>query len=197
MTEMVEKEPSDPWERLPQETHKAWHAFVAYRTLEGRARSIRKAYRAHTGRQDAKDNPSSWDQWAKRNRWVERCAAWDAHQDEIRREARENAIRAMENQHAQLAEQMLAVVRAEISKLGRRVQDQLQRLQANPQDTVALRPVVATKLLADMAATATRIERQARGEADTLLGIGGNAAGMTYGELILKSVKAGSGGETP
>ena len=67
--------PRHPWDRLPDESPKAYTAFLAYRDC-GPDRSIPRAagvadaypggYRHHW-----------WKRWSTQYRWVSRCEAWD------------------------------------------------------------------------------------------------------------------------
>lgn len=88
-----------PWERLEDETSKAYGAFLLFRDL-GYGRSVRRAYRAYleaTGRQkspkvSANVSPS-FRRWVERHAWRERAEAWDLHELEGREAALEDAKR--------------------------------------------------------------------------------------------------------
>ena len=66
------------WDRQPDETARAFEAFVVYRDL-GANRSIRK-----TGEKLSK-NCTTLAEWSSKYDWVKRAAAWDAEQDRIAR----------------------------------------------------------------------------------------------------------------
>ncbi len=87
--------------RLPGESAKAWAAFVAYRDL-GPSRTLDAAgwqlHGAQTGRKRGATGRIR--SWAKKWRWRERAAAWDAHTDVIRRQAATKRIIAEIENHA-------------------------------------------------------------------------------------------------
>jgi hypothetical protein len=70
---------SRPWDRLPDETDKAYTAFRAYLDL-GRGRSIDKAFHAaHMGNSKSKRSQPHWSAWSSRFNWVDRARAYDKH----------------------------------------------------------------------------------------------------------------------
>ena len=73
----VEIEP-ELWERQPEETARAFEAFVIYRDM-GANRSIRKTA------QQLNKNCTTIAEWSSKYDWVKRVAAWDAEQDRIAR----------------------------------------------------------------------------------------------------------------
>jgi hypothetical protein len=77
---------SEPWDRRPDETIKAFRAFVAFRDA-GPDRSVPATYRQVTGRLSAKQAGGGWNVWASKHEWHERAAAWDAFMDRERRAA--------------------------------------------------------------------------------------------------------------
>lgn len=87
------------WERQPGESAKAFAAWCHYRDL-GPGRSLALAYaewrRGSGGSGDAAKAAGYWQEWSAKYEWVARAAAYDAHLEEIRRLAREDAIRTME-----------------------------------------------------------------------------------------------------
>ena len=85
------------WTKLSNEGNDAFTRFECYRTLEGK-RSIGRAYRAYivlTRGQAELDRrkadskwaltgyPIQWANMAKRNHWIERASAFDAHQHDL------------------------------------------------------------------------------------------------------------------
>lgn len=66
------------WERQPEETARAFEAFVVYRDL-GANRSLRKTA------QELNKNCTTIAEWSSKYDWVKRVAAWDAEQDRINR----------------------------------------------------------------------------------------------------------------
>ena len=73
---------SNAWDRLPNESLKAFEAFTAYRDLPPATRSIDAAFRAVSGQHGSKKRASGrFTAWSSNHRWVERAAAWNAHLD--------------------------------------------------------------------------------------------------------------------
>lgn len=81
-----------PWDRREKETAKSYRAFCIYRDL-GPSRSQPKAwgqYRLESGLKAA-DPTGTFRAWSSDNSWVSRAEAWDAHEEQCRRQAREDA----------------------------------------------------------------------------------------------------------
>lgn len=70
---------TDPWERLPEETTKAYHAFCCYRDIRPHRRSLIAAYREYRNNPKAKHASAHFQTWAREHAWAERAAAWDSH----------------------------------------------------------------------------------------------------------------------
>lgn len=87
---------SVPWEKLPEDSPRSFHAFQDYRDLPPWSRSIDAAYQVHLERclgkkgaeNSTKTAPRHWRDWSAANRWVERAQQYDAHQSEERRQRR-------------------------------------------------------------------------------------------------------------
>ncbi len=78
---------TQPWDKHPDESSRAYAAFVAYRDL-GPERSIDKAHRAqwsanpqNGGKTAPKTAPRHWTKWSSDYRWVERTALYDQFVD--------------------------------------------------------------------------------------------------------------------
>lgn len=87
--------PRQPWEQRESEGQKAFRAFVFYRDL-GLDRSLNLAYRACV-RDENRDAPGTWQAWSREFEWVDRCRAYDAHCDDLRRKTRERRIAELED----------------------------------------------------------------------------------------------------
>ncbi len=85
------------WERRPEESGRAYSAFVLYRDL-GPTRSLAAAYAAsrHPGGGVAKKAASHWEEWSSAYDWVERAEAYDAHLEARRRAEREHLLAELE-----------------------------------------------------------------------------------------------------
>lgn len=81
------------WEQLPNESDKAYNAFLVYRDI-GRTRSLPAAYRKHSGK-DAKQANGQWNLWSDRFNWRERARAWDIEQDQIKTDAYSETVKRM------------------------------------------------------------------------------------------------------
>lgn len=88
---------TQPWERQPGETLRAYTAFCLYRDI-GLGRSIDSAWRLHAAAEDVQPTngraPRTWRNWSRHNDWVSRCAAWDARQAAKRIEAMDDVALA-------------------------------------------------------------------------------------------------------
>jgi hypothetical protein len=68
-----------PWERLPDETAKAFRAFSHYRDSNPDNRSFLRTYREVSKLLSAKRVSGRFLTWAKLYKWVERTQQYDAH----------------------------------------------------------------------------------------------------------------------
>lgn len=90
-----------PWERLPDETPRAYECFKAYLDA-GPSRQVKEVYRLETGRTKARAVAGVWNGWISRYNWQERVRAYDAYCD---RKAHEAAIESRKKEHADKLEQ--------------------------------------------------------------------------------------------
>lgn len=69
----------DLWGRFPEETSKAYEAFLQYLKLSPIVRSIARAYRLSikANVNDPIRTPTHFDNWATKYRWMERAKAYD------------------------------------------------------------------------------------------------------------------------
>ena len=72
----------EPWERLHDETGKAYAAFQVFLSL-GAGRSIARAWAEHRRRNDGETavptkTPRHWEGWSAAHQWAARAEAWDA-----------------------------------------------------------------------------------------------------------------------
>lgn len=68
----------EPWNKMPAETAKAYAAFLAYRNIPPRDRSLRKAVIQHYGKDDSV-KLRQFQQWSSKFMWVDRADGWDQH----------------------------------------------------------------------------------------------------------------------
>ncbi len=96
MSEVVHRE-KKPWHRREDESAKAFHAFVLYRDMLTKERSIQNVQIKLGGK------PSYFRhlaRWSSKYRWVERATLHDDHMAEVRREAHQKAIEEMTERQA-------------------------------------------------------------------------------------------------
>ena len=102
---------ANPWDRLAAEkTDAAWSAFVAYRDMP-LPRSLAKLGQ-HLG-----CSKQNLENWSSRNRWVDRCRAWDAAQDRITQEAIENELKQLARRNVKLIGAAQGKVAAKLAKI--------------------------------------------------------------------------------
>jgi len=86
------------WERLPNESSKAYQAFCEYRDM-GADRSIRKLAQAR-----GKPTSTKWlCHWSAKHNWVERARAYDDYLEQEKRKEQEKAILEMVERHTKEA----------------------------------------------------------------------------------------------
>lgn len=147
----------DPWERQPGESAKAYEAFCVYRD-QGAGRSLNK-----TAKQLGK-SATLISVWSYKNRWVERCEAWDRWLAEERRRAQVEAIRKMEERHIRLAQGMQTLA-------ARKLERELERTDPNRVGIEAAREALDSITLQEvrlLITEGTKLERVARGEPETI-----------------------------
>ena len=94
----------NPWQQLPGESIKAYQAFVVYRNLDPKERSLQRV-----GSELVKSR-QLLSRWSSKWSWVERAQAWDNFQEIKRLEKRIEEKKKMDEQH-------LKIVRAMRSKI--------------------------------------------------------------------------------
>src|SRR5215208_3332332 len=80
------------WDRLENETERAYRAFESFLSLPSGERTLLEAYRRHVGNPDAAKPSDTWSGWSSSFAWRERAAAYDDHLARLQREAYERAI---------------------------------------------------------------------------------------------------------
>jgi hypothetical protein len=87
------------WERLPNESSKAYQAFCYYRDL-GTGRGLDKAL---TSANRKLTNHAWWGKWMSKYNWVERARAYDDYLEQEKRKEQEKAILEMVERHTKEA----------------------------------------------------------------------------------------------
>ena len=86
MTENSTSRPKDFWERRREESAKAYSAFEIYLNLPPEKRTLKEAYRLHTGNRNAAGPSDHFQGQARRHDWLERAEAWDDAKSKARRD---------------------------------------------------------------------------------------------------------------
>lgn len=108
--------PENIWDRLPDETERAWAGFLLFRDA-GVGRTLRAVARElHRG------HGSCVDDWASKYRWWERAKAYDRHLDQVTQREAAKARRDMVRRHATLANNALSALQAPVDELQRRLE---------------------------------------------------------------------------
>ena len=86
-------QPRDPWDQQEGEKPSEFSAFIKYRDLEPRNRSVRLAAESDTRTYNAVSHI------AVRRAWLERAEAWDMHCDNILQHATEEGLLRVRRAH--------------------------------------------------------------------------------------------------
>lgn len=123
-----------PWERQPNESAKAFRAFVVFRDLKPDERSAlavgdRLGYKTPDRHRRIGRGPTTIERWSARFGWLDRAAAWDCELDRRFRESQFRERIDMAKRHAAeaLALQNVAVQRLREIAPGQLSADQLLR----------------------------------------------------------------------
>jgi hypothetical protein len=136
-----------PWDRQPQESHKAFAAFVIYRNLAGD-----RTYQEVA--QMLRCSGSNVRRWAAKWAWNFRAHEWDTYQDQKAQEALIRERVRMAERQAQNGMTMQSIAAAEMERL-------LSSLEASK---LGKRRGLSASEIAKFMEIGSRIERSARGE---------------------------------
>lgn len=109
----------EPWERLPEESDRAWQAFVMYRDSE--KRSLTEI--AQSSQFDC--SVSNVSRWCVLHRWRDRAFAFDADRDEKEREQLARDRMAMRRRHLKLALSMQSIAAHGLQELQEKIRQGL------------------------------------------------------------------------
>ena len=99
------------WQQLPRETDKAYQAFVVYRNLEPKERSL-----ARVGSELVKSR-TLLSRWSAQWNWVERAREWDHYQELKRLERRIEEKQKMDETHLKIVRGMRNKIIEALSKM--------------------------------------------------------------------------------
>ena len=176
------------WDRLENETERAYRAFEGFLSLPSGDRTLLAAYRHHVGNPDAIKPSDTWVRWSSDFAWRERAAAYDDHVANKRREAFERGMEQEAERQGALAERIRGQTN-ELMTLGYvRAMEWLEN--AQPSDLRAQDVLNITRLHMD-AVKAFEAERESEDEDDW------NEEDLTRFEEIVKKVDAETDLEHP
>jgi hypothetical protein len=93
----------EPWDRIPGEPDKAFHAFECYLDMSYWERKDLYAYRNYVGNPEAPHVSTTWSSWKEEFFWEERARAYDNH---IQKERREQTIQAQVESGYELGDEL-------------------------------------------------------------------------------------------
>src|SRR5215216_7184685 len=91
------------WDRLENESERAYRAFEVFLRLPSSERTLTAAYQHHVRNPDARPS-DTWSRWSNDFAWRERAAAYDDHMANKRREAYERGVEEEAQRQGALAE---------------------------------------------------------------------------------------------
>jgi len=94
------------WDRLENESERAYRAFECFLSLPSGERTLLAAYRQHVGNPEAAKPSDTWSGWSNTFAWRERAAAYDDHLASLRRGAYERVIEEEAARQAREVEKM-------------------------------------------------------------------------------------------
>lgn len=100
-----------PWERRDDESGPAWEAFALYRDMGPGRRSTGQV------RTELRKSQRLIDGWCAKYRWVERCRAYDRHEDAAAVDAYKEQVRGIVKQQTQLADKLLRKLDENLDRL--------------------------------------------------------------------------------
>jgi hypothetical protein len=103
---MDTKRSPEVWDRLSNESGRAYEAFKVYMYMSPAQRSVVGAWREWTENPEAARPSPFFEEWGREHAWSERARAHDAHIERLRRRGMEKAIEAEAEFQARQVEQM-------------------------------------------------------------------------------------------
>src|SRR5215216_5034975 len=99
----MDTEKRELWDRLENESERAYRALEGFLRLPSSERTLTAAYQHHVGNPDARPS-DTWSRWSNEFAWRERAAAFDDHMANQRREAYERGREEEAERQGALAE---------------------------------------------------------------------------------------------
>ncbi len=150
------------FERQPDETDKAWQAFIFYRDL-GLTRTMYKAAAQYREFYGIKSKPISTERtlssFSRKWGWRERVVEWERELDKQRQLAAIKAVQKMNSRHINLATSIQALAATELNKWIKKAQKE-----ANKNETLLTVPDFLKAVEAGV-----KLERASRGEPEAII----------------------------
>jgi len=90
------------WDKQPEETNRAYNAFLTYRNM-GALRSLKKAAGVFYNIENISETSGkvrTFTKWSSIYNWVARCADWDIEEERLRTEQKRKDITEMDRRQA-------------------------------------------------------------------------------------------------
>lgn len=153
---------NEPWQKMPGETPRAYAAFLTYKNLAPRERSLKRAVTAFYGTFTAA-KLRQYQHWSSRNMWVDRVSAWDAYKADEAAKAHIDEIKVMTEQHIRVAKALISTAVERLKTL----------------DPLELSPNDALRFIID----GIKIQRLALGEPDEIKVVNESLQELTFTEM--------------
>src|SRR5450759_3550985 len=137
----------NPWDRQPQESHKAFAAFTIYRDLDSDRTYQEVAQMLHCSGANVR-------RWAAKWNWYSRACDWDNYQDQKAQEAQIRERMRMAERQAHTGMVMQSIASAEMDRLRRSLESSEPGKQCK----------LSASEIARFMEIGSKIERSARGE---------------------------------
>lgn len=99
---------NEPWNKMRGETARAYAAFLSYKALPARDRSLKKAVIAHYGGFSA-SKLRQYQTWSALHMWVDRASQWDQYIETQSTVAKLEQIKQMQGQHLNIAQALVTM----------------------------------------------------------------------------------------
>jgi hypothetical protein len=106
MVAMDTEKSAEVWDRLSNESGRAYEAFKVFMYMSPAERTVTAAWRSWSGNTKAARPSPFFKEWAREYAWPERARAYDAHIEHIRRRGIEAAIEKEAEWQARQVEQV-------------------------------------------------------------------------------------------
>lgn len=186
-----------PWDRLPDETKRAYEGFHRYCTMRARLRSIDAAWREDkraSGEHVESDQraPARWFAWSKQFNWPRRAAAYDEHLAEQDRMLWEERRHELQRRDWEQADALRDVIERAIPN----AEHFIERRTTRVGDETIITLAFDIDALARVLVHASKLQRLATDEpTDIFRNLSGAALDALLAAEIAKLIHAGEAGD--